>query len=183
MNRIMAAAVLVVVAQAASAQAKVNINVNVDVPAAVAPAPPPAAVVYQPESAPSSVPSQLIIEETPKFIYAPQLGFYVSVGIPYDIAYVDRGYYLYSGGYWYLSRSYWGPWSYVPQRRLPIGLRTHRYEQIRLFRDREYQVFMRDRDHYRGSWYRPSGGRVQERRMEHGEERAAEHRDEMRERR
>ncbi len=179
MKRTVAAAVLLVAAGAATAQARMNVDINLNVPVAA----PPPAVVYQPEIPPPSVPPPLVIEEAPRFIYAPELGFAVSVDIPYDIAYINQRYYLYSGGYWYLSRTYWGPWSFVSQRRLPLGLRKHRYEQIRLYRDREYQVYARDRDHYRGSWYRPAGGRAPERRVEHQEERREERHEEMRDRR
>ena len=173
-------AVFFVLAATATAQARVDVKLNIGVPVA---APPPVVTVYQPELPPPNVPPQLVIEEAPRFIYAPELGYYVSVDIPYDIAYIKNRYYLYSGGYWYLSTSYWGPWSFVSQRRLPIGLRKFRYEQIRLFRDREYQVYMHDRNRYHGTWYRPSGGREPERRVEHRDERREERRDEMRERR
>ena len=165
MNRTIAVAILLTLAGAATAKAKVNVNLNVELPVAATPAP-VATPAYLPETPPPTVPPQLVIEAPPRFIYAPELGFYVSVDIPYDIAYINRGYYLYSGGYWYLSRSYWGPWSFVSQRRLPSVLRTHRYEQIRFFRDREYKVFLHDREHYRGAWHHPSGGRGPERREE-----------------
>ena len=177
MNKMVVAAVLFLAAGAATAQAGVNLNVNVGIPAAPAPQP----VVYQPELPPPSVPPQLVIQETPRFIYAPELGFYISVDIPYDIAYIDRRYYLYSGGYWYLSRAYWGPWSLVSQRALPLGLRKHRYEQIRLFRDREYQVYLHDRGRYRGAWFKPEG-REPERRTERREERRDDRRDDRRDR-
>lgn len=186
-----AAACMLVVAAAATAQARVDVNLNIDVPVAPAPAPPPpVATVYREAPVPTA-PPQLVIEETPGFIYAPELGFYVSVDIPYDIVYINHRYYLYSGGYWYLSHSYWGPWAFVPQRKLPIGLQRYRYEQIRLVRDREYRAYVHDRGHYRGTWYRPAERTGGERRGEHREERRIErredhrddHRDEMRDRR
>jgi hypothetical protein len=178
MKRTIAAAVVMVVAGAAAAHAGVNLNVNLNVPAVVAPVPPPS---YQPE-----VPAQLVLDEPPRFIYSPELGFYLSVDVPYDIAYINRSYYLYSGGYWYLSRTYWGPWAVVSQHRLPSGLRRYRYEQIRNFRDRQYQVYMHDRERYRGTWYHPTEVRKAERRMEHKEQRREERREEhseMRDRR
>jgi len=147
-----AAAVLLVFAGAATAQAKVYFNVNIDVPVPVAPVPVVTSTSYDPY--PSYAP-QVAVTETPNFIYSPNLGFYVSVGIPYDIAYVNNGYYLYRGGYWYLSPSYRGPWALVSQRRLPPVLHKHRYEQIRYYRDREYRSYLHDRQNYRGNWYRP----------------------------
>jgi len=37
---------------------------------------------------------------------------------------------------------------------LPPGIRKHRIEQIRSYRDREYRVYRKDRDHYRGRHFR-----------------------------
>ena len=153
------AAVLFVAAGATAAQAKMNVDVHIGVPV-VAPAP----VVVTPAPVPVDYgyrdpwpePRQEIyINEPPRFIYAPRLGFHVSVGIPYDIAYVNNGYYLYRGGNWYGAPSYNGPWSMVSYRRLPYALRQHRYEEICHHRDYEYRRYMKDRDGYRGRWYQP----------------------------
>jgi hypothetical protein len=171
MNTAIVAALILVVAGAATAQARVNFNVNIDVPAGVLPLPPVAAYPTQPVAVPVGYPGvqqQVVVEEPPRFIYSPNLGFYVSVGTPEDIVYYNQGYYIYRDGYWYLSPSYRGPWSVVSYRRLPLGLRTHRYRQIRHFRDHEYRSYMRDRDHYRGTWYRPAAGTVIERRDDRG---------------
>lgn len=178
MKKAALAALVIVVAAAATAEARVNFNVNIDVPVG-GPVPvvtaPPAPVVTYPAPvvtrypAPVAYPQQVVypsdpppavlddveMADSPSFIYSPNLGFYVSVGLPYDVAYIDNGYYLNRGGYWYYGPSYGGPWSYVQARRLPRELHRHRYEQVRYYRDYEYRHFMRDRDHYRGRWYRP----------------------------
>ena len=180
MKKAIVGALFLVVAGAAAAQAGLNLNLNLNVPATPAQAPPPPPpgppLSYQPELPSVGAPAQLLLEEPPRFIFSPELGFYLSVDVPYDIAYIDRNYYLYSGGSWYLSRTYWGPWAMVSQRRLPSGLRRYRYEQIRNFRDRQYQVYLHDRERYRGTWYRPSEVRKVERREEHKEERRDERR-------
>jgi len=153
-----AAAVLLVVAAAATAQAGMNVSVHIGVPV-VAPAPPVVVPVTYPSYPAGSpwpvVQQEIYLDEPPSFIYSPNLGFYVSVGIPYDIAYVDNSYYLYRGGNWYLAPAYTGPWNIVSYRRLPPVLHKHRYEQIRHYRDYEYRSYLRDRDHYRGNWHRP----------------------------
>jgi hypothetical protein len=160
------AAAILAAAQAAEARSDFNVNVNIGAPPAVVVSPPP-----PPAPAP---PPEVVIETQPSFIFSPTLGFYVSVGIPYDIVYIDRNYYLYSGGSWYVAPSARGPWV-VTQRRLPPRLRKFRYEQIRVYRDREYAVYMRDRDHYRGRWHRPEGEwRREQRRDEHRGERREE---------
>lgn len=152
------AAVVLVVAGVATAQAGgVNLSVHIGVPVA-APAPAVVPVSYPEYPAGSPWPvvqPEIYLDEPPSFIYSPNLGFHVSVGIPYDIAYLNNSYYLYRGGYWYLAPSYTGPWTVVSYRRLPPLLHKHRYEQIRYYRDYEYRSYQRDRDHYRGNWYRP----------------------------
>ena len=169
MKKYLAAAVLIVLAGAATAQAGVDFSVNIGVPVVVAP-PPVATVVTYPAYAPQvaypdygqrvtypSYGQQVAYAGQPGFIYSPRLGFYVSVGLPYDVVYLDNSYYHYRGGRWYTSPSYGGGWSYISQQRLPHALHRHRYEQITYYRDREFKRYERDRDHYRGQWYRPAG--------------------------
>lgn len=132
--------------QAIEARSEFNLSVNIGTPSAVIVSPPPPPV-YAP---------QVVIDAQPEFIFSPNLGFYVSVGIPYDIVYVDRNYYLYNGGNWYVSPSCQGPWMSA-NRRIPPKLRRFRYEQIRTYRDREYSAYQHNRDNYRGRWYRPEG--------------------------
>ena len=162
MKKIIAAALLLVVAGAATAQAGVDLRVNVGIPVPM----PPAVTVHYPsqprvihqeyvrEEAP-----RFIREEAPRFIYSQNLGFYVSVGTPDDIVYLNDGYYNYRGGSWYNAATYGGPWTAVSHRRLPHELRKHRYERVRHFRDREYRAYLRDGDCYRGSWHRPGNVR------------------------
>jgi hypothetical protein len=146
MKRFIVLAVLTVLASAATAQARVDFSVNIGVPVAVAPVP----VVAYPVA-----PAPVAYVEPPGFIYSPELGFYVSVGLPYDVVYMDDCYYQQRDGRWYMADSYRGPWTYVSHRRLPYGLHRHRHEQIRYYRDHEYRAYLSDRDHYRGNWYRP----------------------------
>lgn len=180
MRKYLAAAVLVVLVGAATAQARVDFNVNIAVPVPVAPVPVATTVAY-----PGYAPQVGYVAE-PQFIYSPRLGFYVSVGLPYDIAYINNSYYLQRDGYWYLSRSYRGPWSPASSQWLPQGLHKHRYDQIRYYRDLEYRSYLRDRDHYRGKWYRPveyrdrdrdRDGRLDNRRDQYREQRRDERRD------
>ena len=135
-----AAAFLLLASQAGAAHAGVNFNLHVGIPGAVvvAPAPPPLAITVRPD-----------------FIYSPFLGFYVSVGTPYDMVFMDGRYYRHYGEYWYWAPRVGGPW--VAARHLPPGLARHRFAEIRRYRDREYRMYMRDRDHYRGRWHRPEG--------------------------
>lgn len=149
------AAALLVVTGAATARAGVNLSVNIGVPVVAPVSPPVVAASYPGGDWPVAQP-QIYLDEPPRFIYSPNLGFHVSVGTPYDIAYLNNGYYLYRGGNWYLAPSYTGPWSVVSYRRLPPLLHKHRYDQIRHYRDYEYRSYLRDRDHYRGSWYQPT---------------------------
>lgn len=159
MKRSLAVALTIVATTSSVALAReggVNLNINLGVPVIAEPAPPPP----QP---------QVILSAAPRFIFSPFLGMYVSVGIPYDIVYIGDAYYLYQGGFWYRGPYYNGPWVRVGSRGLPPGLRKHRFEQIRHYRDEEFRRYDRDREHYRGRWYEP--GRREGERGEHGEHR------------
>ena len=128
-------------ASPALASSDVGFDVNINVgnrPPAVAPAPYP-----------------VVIEQPPVFIVPPRLGFYVGVDIPYDMFYISGRYYLYHGNSWYLAPDYNGPWRVVKYKSLPPGLRKHKLERIRSYRDDEYHVYAAERDHYRGRHFKP----------------------------
>ena len=182
MKAVIVSAVVLIAAQTASARTDVNLNLNIGTPPVTVVAPPPPPVYAEPP--------QVVIETQPRFIFSPSLGFYVSIDIPYDIVFVDGSYFMYNNGNWYLSSHVRGPWSYVEYRRLPPRLIKFKYDKIRKYRDREYRVYTRDRDNYRGRWHRPEGewreirhehspeGRREERRDERREDRYEEHRGE-----
>jgi hypothetical protein len=139
--------VTVALTAASSAQAEVRVNVNVGVPA-------PRVIV--------SAPPAVLFETAPQFLAPSRLGFYVGVDTPYDILFSSDFYYLYYGNSWHRARHHNGPWIEVPYRELPPGIRKHRIEQIRSYRDREYRVYREDRDHYRGRHFRPEHERREE---------------------
>jgi hypothetical protein len=135
----------------------------------------------------------IVIQQPPDFLYPPELGFGVAVGVPYDLIYLNGVYYVFRGGGWYRA-SYWGDsWIRVPGRGLPPELRRYRIGRIHEFRDREYRMYVRDRDHYRGQHFRPEGRREERHEMrergreerhedmrERHEERREEHREDRR---
>lgn len=95
------------------------------------------------------------IEEPPLFLAPPSLGFSVAVGIPYDMVYVSGNYYICQGDGWYRAPRYNGPWAPVSYRRLPPGLRKHKFERIRYMRDEEYRHYREEGDRYHGRHFRP----------------------------
>jgi len=125
----------------AAADVGVNVNIGVTPPVVVAPAPGP---------------PQVVLSVAPRFIFSPTLGFYVSVGVPYDIVFMDSNYYLYASGAWYSAQYYNGPWARA--RHVPAEIRRYRHEDIRHYRDTEYRAYERDREHYNGRWYQPERG-------------------------
>ena len=136
-------AVLLAATAVHAANVGFDLNVNVsNQPRVAVPAPPPA-------------PVPVVIEEPPEFIAPTSLGFYVSVGAPYDMFYISNQYYLYRGDVWYRSVGYNGPWISVRYETLPYGLRKHRYERIREVRDAEYRVYAEHQDRYHGRHFRP----------------------------
>lgn len=83
--------------------------------------------------------TSIVISSRPEFIDLPDQGFSISVGSPHEIISYDNRYYLYQNGGWYNSSDYRGPWSNIDERRLPDRIRRHRIEDIRRYRDVEYQ--------------------------------------------
>jgi len=132
-----------------SGHAEVNVNVNVGVPVVPAPMPPPFA-----------------LNAPPEFIFPPALGIYVAVDIPYDIFFIGSTYYLYKDRQWHRAPYYNGPWRHVERHDLPPGLRKHKYERIRHYRDEEYRRYRADQHNYRGRHFKPD----KEWKKEHKEE-------------
>jgi len=97
----------------------------------------------------------IVFSQPPDFLYPPELGFGVAVGVPYDMFYIGGIYYLYRGGSWYQAPYYGGGW--VRARHLPPQLRKYNIARIHEFRDREYRAYGRDHEHYRGQHFRPEG--------------------------
>ena len=109
-------------------------------------APPPAQVIVR-EPAPPAV---VTIDDDVNFVYPARLGFYVAVGVPYDLFYARNNYYLFRDGSWFRALGSNGPWVATRYRDLPPGLRRHDIERIRAYRRAEYDIYRHDRDRYRG---------------------------------
>jgi hypothetical protein len=158
------AAILTLAAQVAYAGVNVNINLG-EPPRQVIVAPPPPVYLAPPTYAPPvyvppdyAPPVEAIrVDDDVQFVYPDALGFYVAVGVPYDLVYLQNSYFLYRDGRWLRAPSSRGPWMMQRNRDLPQGLRRYRLERIREYRTREYVIYNRDRDHYRGRqlWREP----------------------------
>ncbi len=151
----------------------VDLNVNIGTP-------PPQQVIVREQAPPPS--REIIIEEDIDFIYPEQLGFYVAVGVPYDLFYLRNQYYMYRGGQWYRGPHHRGPWASVHYRQLPPGLRRHKLDRVRYYRDHEYVTYERERDHYRGQHFRSGKEGRKEQRREEKRERKEEKRHDKEER-
>ncbi len=96
-----------------------------------------------------------VIHDPPLFLYPPSLGFYAAIGIPYDLFYIDRYFYLHHGKSWYRSPRYNGPWGAMKYDHLPRGLRKYRYDDIVRGRNHEYRSYQKERNRYQGRSFRP----------------------------
>ncbi len=114
-----------------------HVGVNIGTPGVAVPVPVPVA----PPPQPVYVQPQVVIDEPPEFIAPPELGFYVAVGVPYDLFFASGRYYLCRGNTWYSSPNYNGPWVSARYKALPWGLRKYPYERIRYFRDAGYRHY------------------------------------------
>ena len=112
----------------------------------------PQQVIVPAPVAPPPVPV-VSIEQDVDFIYPAQLGFFVAVGVPYDLFYVQNSYYLYRDGRWFRAPGSHGPWVAAQYRHLPPGLRRHKLERIREYRRAEYDVYRHDRGRYQGKHF------------------------------
>jgi hypothetical protein len=103
----------------------------------------------------SRAPAPIIVQEPPLFLVPPGLGFYVAVGVPYDMFYIGGRYYLCKGDAWYVAPGYGGPWAMVVHDHLPPGLRKQKFKEIVALRDAEYRSYRQKPDHYRGKAFKP----------------------------
>lgn len=161
----MTAAVLLSISGASFCYAGgVDLNVDIGIPVRPAPRtvyeqPPPPVYIAPP-------PAQVVLPATPpQFVYVPELGYYVAVGIASDMIYDGSAYYYHNNGYWYRTAYYGAPWQPVAARALPAILVRFNFKRVHRFRDREYRLYSRDREHYRGQLHRPEI-RKEERREE-----------------
>jgi hypothetical protein len=142
-------------------------NVGVDLNVQIGNQPPPPVIIRERETPPPRVieryENQTVYDDYDvDFIYPNKLGFYVGVGVPIDLFFINNLYFSYRNGSWYKAHNHRGPWVNVEYRHLPPGLRKHKLERIRYYRDHEYQVYNRDRDHYRGRHSRSEKGEWKE---------------------
>jgi len=126
-------------------------------------------------------PMDFFVADDTEFILPGPLGFYVAVGLPYDLFFTQNRYYLFRDGSWHRALHRQGPWVIVSHRDLPPGLRKHKLERIRHYRDEEYAVYSRDREHYRGKHFRSDKEEwkeeKQERKEDHGRHKGWRNRD------
>jgi len=106
------------------------------------------------------------VDDDIQFVYPDALGFYVAVGVPYDLFYLQNSYFLFRDGRWLRAPSSRGPWVAQRERDLPRALRKQRIERMREYRNREYGVYNRDRDHYRGKHFRSGKEQSKEQRKD-----------------
>ncbi len=141
-NKLAMGLVPMVLALNASAGYAGNVGVDVDIN-----------LGNQPQHVVVPAPPPVIIEQDVDFIYPAPLGFYVAVGVPYDLFYVQSSYYIFRDGRWFRAPGSHGPWMAVQYRNLPPGLRKHKLERIRAYRNTEYDAYRHDRDHYHGKHF------------------------------
>lgn len=153
MRTLMTAACAIFVIATAAALADDRGRIDLGIPVISKPLVP--APVPSPIPAPVPESPQVMLYEAPRFIFPPILGFFVSVGIPYDIVYIAPNYYYYWRGNWYKSLYYNGPWQATTPQMLPRIMVKFNYDRIRLYRDQEYKKYLQDRMAYRGQWHEP----------------------------
>lgn len=108
------------VTQSYAGNVNFNVGVNLGVPAPVYAAP------------------AVVVSSPPEFVAPPELGFFVAVGVPYDIFFYGNGYWLCRNGAWFSARYYNGPWGSVAFAGVPRELRRYPLHSIHRYRDAYY---------------------------------------------
>ncbi|TLU82891.1 MAG: hypothetical protein FDX30_07360 [Chlorobium sp.] len=81
---------------------------------------------------------EIVIDTRPDFIYLPKPGFYVSFNGPFDIIFYGNRYYVLRDGSWYAASHHRGPWVVVRNNALPSRIKRYQWEDLRRYREREY---------------------------------------------
>jgi hypothetical protein len=97
----------------------------------------------------------VVIAGPPQFLLPPELGFYVAVGVGYDLFLSGNVYYLHSGNVWYSSPYYNGPWVNVQYKKIPPGLRKYPIKRIHYYRDVHYKQYKAGKGAYKYKQFQP----------------------------
>jgi hypothetical protein len=100
-------------------------------------------------------PAPVYVQQAPQFVYSPQLGMYVAVGVPYDLVYTGSEYFYYYGGYWYRGPYYDGPWEFATRAYFPPALLRFNIGYIHYYRDYEFRQWRQHGRGYRGRFHTP----------------------------
>ncbi|HOP40387.1 MAG TPA: hypothetical protein PLI53_05035 [Geobacteraceae bacterium] len=121
-----------------------GVGLNIGLPWVVATAPVAApAPVAVPEYGYPDDAYEPVAEEVPEFVMPPELGFYVAVGLPYDLFFYNNSYYICRGNIWYNSAYYNGPWTRVYYSNVPYVFNRFPFERIHHYRDTYYRHYRR----------------------------------------
>ncbi len=116
-----------------------GVGLNIGLPWVVAPAPAPAPAYAYPDTTYEPVATEV----APEFVLPPELGFYVAVGVPYDLFFYNNSYWICRGNIWYNSAYYNGPWSRMYYSNVPYVFNRFPFERIRHYRDSYYGRYQR----------------------------------------
>ncbi|MBJ6801005.1 hypothetical protein [Geomonas propionica] len=94
-------------------------------------------------------------QRAPLFLFPAELGFGMAAGRDENLFYLSQTYFKVSGGVWYRSGSWRGPWIRVPRGKLPPKLARHPLAQMRVLRNREFRLFWEQKGSYLGRVFRP----------------------------
>lgn len=123
--------------------------------------PPPAPAAPQPPDQPVQMnplpeaQSPVKLSEPPLFLFPAELGFGVAVGIPYDMFYVNKTFYVQKLGNWYRSATYKGPWTTAGMTSIPPELKKQSLAKIRKIRNAEFEKYWDSKARYQGKTFRP----------------------------
>lgn len=111
-----------------------------------------------PQTQPHLRKEQVQKQVSPTFLFPPELGFGVAVGVSYDMFYLSGSYFTVEEGRWSRGATFRGPWSPISSGRLPPQLLKYDVATMRRMRNDEFKAYSADRAGYRGKVFRPGAG-------------------------
>lgn len=84
---------------------------------------------------------EVYLAAPPQFLRPDGEKFYLAIDVPYDLFYLDNGFYLLYRGAWFASDCFEGPWEKLGKERTPLVLRSSTPQKISETRKQTMQKF------------------------------------------
>lgn len=91
---------------------------------------------------------EVYLAAPPQFIRPDGEKFFLAIEVPYDLFYLENGFYLLYRGAWYTSDSFEGPWEKLGKERTPLALRSSTTQKINETRKQTMQKYEQNKQNW-----------------------------------